>query len=126
MCMLSAIIFSISQLMFKTILTISLILFISLAALANSAEDKYTPEQKKEMAQFMGIIMVGFTKQDVRNTFSFTEPDIWYTNAGQEVWFYPAPEEQHIYFKDDKVDEVEFTSKKQRTNSPSSNKKIKL
>ncbi len=112
--------------MLKTILSISLILFISLAALATSAEDQYTPEQKKELAQFMGIIMIGFTKQDVRKTFSFTKPDIWYTDAGQEVWYYSAPEAQNIYFRDDKVDEVEFSSKKRGTRSPSSNKKINL
>ncbi len=112
--------------MIKIILTISLILFISLASVADSAEDKYTPEQKKEMAQFMGIILIGFTKQEVLDTFSFTEPDIWYTDSGQEAWYYPAPEAQNIYFKDDKVEEVEYTSIKRRNNSPASKKKIDL
>jgi hypothetical protein len=111
--------------MIKIILTISLSIF-SLASAAHSAGEKYTPYQKKEIAQFMGIILVGFSKQDVRDTFSFTEPDIWYTDSGQEVWYYPTPEAQNIYFQDDKVEEVEYTLKKHRNDSPTSKKKIDL
>lgn len=74
----------------------------------------------------MGIILVGFSKQDVLDTFSFTEPDIWYTNSGQEAWYYPAPEAQNIYFKDDKVEKIEYTSQKHRNDSTTSKKKIDL
>ncbi len=112
--------------MHKIILTILFILLIGLASVAGSAEDKYTPEQKKKLAQSMGIILIGFTRQEVLDTFSFTEPDIWYTDSGQEAWYYPAPEAQNIYFKDDKVEEVEYTSKKRRSNAPASKKKIDL
>lgn len=104
--------------MLKTIVYTLLILFSVTASSVYSAEDNYTPEQKKEIAQFMGIILVGFSKQDVQDTFSSTKPDIWYTDAGQEVWYYPAPEAQNIYFNGDKVENVEFTTQKHRTSPP--------
>lgn len=66
----------------------------------------------------MGIILVGFSKQDVQDTFSSTKPDIWYTDSGQEVWYYPAPEAQNIYFNGDKVENVEFTTQKRHRYSP--------
>ena len=114
------------QTMLKTILTISLILLISLVSDSNSAEDNYTPEQKKGLAQVMGIILTGFSKQDVLDTFSFTDPEIWHTDDGQEVWYYPAPEAQNIYFINDTVDEIKYTTWKRRNNSPASKKKIDL
>ena len=54
----------------------------TIASTAKSEESKYSPEQIKAMAQVMGIIMIGFTKQDVRKTLSFTDPDVWYTDTG--------------------------------------------
>lgn len=112
--------------MLKIIICISVIFFSVPAAIAYSAEDNYTPDQKKKIAQLMGIVLVGFSKQDVRDTFSFTEPDIWYTDSGQEAWYYPAPEAQNIYFKDGKVEEIEYTSQKYRDGYPASKKKIEI
>ncbi len=74
-------------------------------------EQKLTQEQKKEIAKQAGIIPTGMTKDEVRETFGLLKPRIWFTYKGQEVWYYKAPEEQNIYFKDDKVERVEYGAK---------------
>lgn len=71
-------------------------------------EQELTSEQKKELAKEVGIILPGMTKDEVRETFGLLEPEINYTATGQEVWHYNSPEEQNIYFKDDKVERVKY------------------
>ena len=104
--------------MIKLFLTIIFFLslpFLSYADSTDNIHEKFTPEQKKEIAKFTGIILIGMTKQDVKETFSFTEPKIHFTPEGQEVWYYKTPEEQNIYFNNDEVEDVEyFPSEKQK------------
>jgi len=90
-----------------------ILLIIFLPSLFYSEEKvKLTPEQKKELASQVGIILPDMTKQEVRETFGLLEPEVWYTPEGQEVWYYNSPEEQDIYFKGDKVERVEYYPKK--------------
>jgi hypothetical protein len=77
---------------------------LSYACPTNSGhKQKLTAEQKK-MAQFIGVILPGFTKEEVRETYSsLLEPKIWFTTEGTEVWYFKAPQEQNIYFTNDIV-----------------------
>ncbi len=88
-------------------------LFFSSLSYADSTDKvqelELTPEQQNKLAKEMGVVLKGMTKADVKETFSFLQPKVWFTDEGQEVWFYKSPEKQNIYFKGDIVERVEYT-----------------
>ncbi|MCK5512518.1 MAG: hypothetical protein KAI96_06895 [Thermodesulfovibrionia bacterium] len=48
------------------------------------------------------------TKAEVKETYGLLQPKVWRTPEGQEVWHYKSPVKQNVYFKDDKVERVEY------------------
>ncbi len=88
--------------------------FSSLACVDSTEKtqkQELTQEQQKELGKGLGIILPGMTRDEVREIFGLLEPEIWYTPDGQEVWHYKSPEEQNIYFKNDKVERVKYLRK---------------
>lgn len=74
-------------------------------------EQELTPEQQNELAKQVGVVLIGMTKNDVREIFGLLELEIWYTPEGQEVWYFKIPGSHNIYFKGDEVEKVEHGPK---------------
>ena len=78
--------------------------------------ENLTYEQGKELASQLGIILPGMTKQEVKETLGEPRKTGFSASTGQKVWYYKSPEEQNVYFNDDKVERVEYIPKKQIKN----------
>ncbi len=97
------------------VFTITAITPLSFAGSPNTLQGQIlTIEHKKDLARKLGIILKGMTKEEVRNTLGFIKPETWHTPKGQEVWYYSSPESQVIYFTNDTVERIEYTSRKKR------------
>ena len=100
------------------ILLIGIVMCISSTVYSNSTgkgpKEELTQEQKKELAKQVGVILPGMTKQEVVKTLGEPRKIGYSASTGQEVWYYKSPEEQNIYFKDDKVERVEYLPKKRQ------------
>jgi len=77
--------------------------------LAEEPQDCY-----KEPAQLMGIILPGFDKEEVIETLGWPRKQGRSITNGLEAWYYKAPEEQIIYFKEDEVVEVKYKTEQRR------------
>ena len=103
--------------MMRLLLIVIIVLVSSSLAYSNSTdkvpEQELTQEQKKELATIVGIILPDMTKGEVLKTLGEPRKTGFSASTGQEVWYYKSPEEQNIYFKDDKVERIEYLPEKE-------------
>ena len=102
--------------MIRSSLIVIIVLCFSSLSYAESTdkapEQELTPEQKKELATVVGIILPDMTKEEVLKTLGEPRKTGFSASTGQEVWYYKSPEEQIIYFLGDEVDRVRYLPEK--------------
>ena len=92
----------------KKIFFLLLVFCATLTALAEE-QKIITADSEQNLAGRLSIILPGMNSSEVRKIQGLLKPYEQLEINGQEVWHYNSPREQKIYFKNGRVERVEYS-----------------